>query len=59
MQRGGDVEGEEGARVGDEELKGGGGDAMSKPLSGTGRPTKGHLVIRRRAKRRISLAIHV
>lgn len=54
---GGDKEGEEGARVGDEELEGGGRDAISKSLSGTGGPTKGRLVIRRRAKRKIALVI--
>jgi len=54
---GGDGEGEEGARVGDEELEGGGRDAMSKSLSGTGGPTKGRFVIRSRANRRIALEI--
>ena len=53
---GGDEEGEEGARVGDEELEEGGRDAISKSLSGTGGPTKGRLVIRKRAKRKIALA---
>jgi len=54
---GGDREGEEGARVGDEELEGGGRDAMSKSLSGTVGPTKGRLVMRKSAKRKIALVI--
>lgn len=51
----GDEEGEEGARVGVEELEGGGRDPISKSLSGTGGSTKGRLVIRSRAKRKIAL----
>ena len=54
---GGDMGGEEGARVGDEEFEGGGREAMSKSLSGTGGPTNGRLVIRRRAKRKIALVV--
>ena len=54
---GGDEEGEEGARVGVEELEGGGRDPISISLSGTGGSTKGRLVIRRRAKRKIALVV--
>ena len=54
---GGDDGGEEGARVGDEELEGGGSDAMSNSLSGTGGPTKGRLVIRKIEKRKIALSV--
>ena len=53
---GGDNGGEDGASVGDEEFEGGGRDAMSKSLSGTGGPTKGRLVIRKSAKRKIALS---
>lgn len=54
---GGDGDGEEGANVGDEELEGGERDAISKSLSGTDGPTNGRLVVRRRANRKIALAV--
>jgi hypothetical protein len=52
---GGESEGEEGAKVGEEALLGGGIEAGSRSLSGIGGDNSGRPVIRRSTRRRIAL----
>jgi hypothetical protein len=55
---GGDNAGEEGARVGEEALLGGGMEAGSRSLSGIGDDSTGRRVMRNNTRRRIALRLN-